>query len=169
MGRPNNATPEHIAQECVRLFGQGKMIVEISEIVHVGRATVRAVLDRAGVDRRVHTIKNRPDAVLRCAELVKGGLPVKRAVRTVNSELRLSFSASTYYEAMIREGLYAKVSKDEQEVEPEPVGGPDPKTEIEFDGLIIRKMQVRVPAHDSRNGYAMISLPAVGMAAQVAA
>ncbi|MDE0922509.1 hypothetical protein [Aurantimonas coralicida] len=157
MGRPNNATPVHVEKQCVDLFAKRMTLVDIAKFCGIRPATVRAILDRADVKRRVHTINSKPEALTRCAELISAGMPVKTAVRAVNSEMGLSFSASTYYEAMIRAGLYAKVSKDEREAESEPTAASEQKTEVHFDGMVIRKMWV--------NG---ISLPAVGLEARAA-
>lgn len=141
MALPCNATPPHIRQQCVELAREGKRIKEIARIVGRSKATVLKILDAAGIDRTFRTIHDRPDAIHRCAALIRDGIGVTIAIRMTNEEFGISFASSTYRDAMMRHGLYEPGWKPASEPDPEPV---PVKDRVRYCDMIIRKKDQRI-------------------------
>lgn len=140
----------------------GESCIDIAARLNVGRSTVEGYIRDAGKMRpRASAAEDMPKLVDRLVELVAGGMQVCPAVRQVNAEFGTSFAHST-----LREVIKKRQAAAEAEVEAKVAApAPEPKTTVTFGDLVIRKMQVRVPAPDTRNGYAMVSLPAIGILA----
>jgi transposase len=154
MGAPTKIERSKRNARIIEAYVAGEVSSVIADRFGMGRSTVETIVRDAGVNRkRCELVSEFPGLAERFFALRDEGLTLKAATAKVNAEFGTAFAAST-----LREHVIKQARTEDSTSEPAVSYAPELKSEVVFDGMVIRKMWV--------NG---ISLPAVGMAGPVAA